>query len=322
MRMIAETASVETCNRLVLEDVGLVRASRLARRIPAHVELSELVSVGMVGLVEAARRYRPVLGVPFDAFARQRVRGAMVDALRDLGWAPRSVRRMRREIDNAIARRRRETGREPTDHEIADALSVTETQYGRMLDQIRAVDAATLRQLDAGRDGEPLLEIALETDEGPHAQLERAELRTHLVRAINRLPERERQTLSLYYERELTLAEIGAVASHPGHRAAAIEPPRFSRTPIEGLRTMSRILTLEELKALVVSGIEPAESAANSPVLAYNFRRPDVTKARSAHSISCTTGSRAMRRHRSPPSCGRRRSCPSCRSSSLRIPRP
>jgi RNA polymerase sigma factor for flagellar operon FliA len=231
MRVIAETASLETCNRLVLEHVGLVRilASRLAQRIPAHVELSELVSVGMVGLVEAARRYRPATGVPFDAFARQRVQGAMVDALRDLDWAPRSVRRMRRDIDSAIARKRHETGREPTDREIADALAVTETQYGRMLDQIRAVDVATLRQLDAGRDGEPLLEIALETDDGPHAQLERAELRTHLVRALGLLPERERQILSLYYERELTLAEIGAVIGVGESRVSQLRTQAIAR---------------------------------------------------------------------------------------------
>ena len=115
---------LEACNRLVLAHVGLVKAlaSRLAQRVPSHIELNELVSVGMMGLVEAARRYEPALGVPFDAFARRRVHGAMVDSLRGMDWAPRSVRRMRRDVDAAISRVRHELNREPTDLEIAQAL--------------------------------------------------------------------------------------------------------------------------------------------------------------------------------------------------------
>src|SRR5262249_13658173 len=115
---------VEACNQLVLAHVGLVKAlaSRLAQRVPAHIELNELVSVGMMGLVEAARGFEPALGVPFDAFARRRVHGAMVDSLRGMDWAPRSVRRMRRDVDGAISRIRHELNREPTDLEIAQAL--------------------------------------------------------------------------------------------------------------------------------------------------------------------------------------------------------
>ena len=98
MRMSAratlETVDIETRDKLVMEHVGLVKAlaSRLAHRIPAQVELSELISVGVLGLIDAAGRYRPSLGVPFDAFARRRIHGAMLDALRELDWAPRYVR--------------------------------------------------------------------------------------------------------------------------------------------------------------------------------------------------------------------------------------
>src|SRR4051812_48918073 len=145
---------LEACNQLVVSHIGLVKAlaSRLAQRVPAHIELNELVSVGMMGLVEAARRYQPALGVPFDAFARRRVHGAMVDSLRGMDWAPRSVRRMRRDVDGAISRVRHELNREPTDVEIAQALSVSEQEYQRMLDQIRAVDLAAIRQLESGPD--------------------------------------------------------------------------------------------------------------------------------------------------------------------------
>src|SRR5262245_6596055 len=114
-------APVSGRDRLVMEHISLVKsvASRLAHRIPAQVEVSELISAGIVGLIDAAGRYQPSLGVPFDAFARRRVHGAMLDSLRQLDWAPRSVRRMRRDLDGAIAKLRGQSQREPTEEEIA-----------------------------------------------------------------------------------------------------------------------------------------------------------------------------------------------------------
>jgi RNA polymerase sigma factor for flagellar operon FliA len=231
MRMSAAEQNQDACNQLVLAHVGLVKAlaSRLAQRIPSHIELSELVSVGMMGLVEAARRYQPALGVPFDAFARRRVHGAMVDSLRGMDWAPRSVRRMRREVDSAISKVRHEINREPTDLEIAHALSVTEKDYQRMLDQMRAVDLATIRQLESGPDDQSLLDVAFDPDDGPHAQLERAEMREHLARAILQIPERERQILSMYYEHELTLAEIGEVIGVGESRVSQLRTQAIAR---------------------------------------------------------------------------------------------
>lgn len=230
MRMRAVEVDVEAANRLVLDHVELVRtlAARLAHRVPSHVEFNELVSVGMMGLVEAARRYQPALGVPFDAFARRRVHGAMVDSLRGMDWAPRSVRRLRRELDAAISKVRHQVGREPSEKEIAAEMGVGEAEYAKILDQIRAVDLAALRQLESP-DEQPLLEVAMESDEGPHARLERAELREHLGRALLTLPERERQILSLYYEHELTLAEIGAVIGVGESRVSQIRTQAIAR---------------------------------------------------------------------------------------------
>lgn len=231
MRVTPDEPNVDTCNRLVLEHVGLVKAlaARLAQRVPSHVELDELVSVGMMGLVEAARRYQPALGVPFDAFARRRVHGAMVDSLRGMDWAPRSVRRLRRELDAAILRLRHQTGREPLEAEIAEAMSLSEAEYHKALDQIRAVDLAAIRQLQSGPDQPSLLDVALDPDEGPHARLERAELREHLARALIQLPERERQILSMYYEHELTLAEIGAVIGVGESRVSQLRTQAIAR---------------------------------------------------------------------------------------------
>jgi RNA polymerase sigma factor for flagellar operon FliA len=218
-------------NRLVVEHVGLVKAlaSRLAQRVPSQVEINDLVSAGMIGLIDAASRYRPALGVPFDAFARRRVHGAMLDSLRALDWAPRSVRKMRRDIDQTIARLRHELGHEPEAVEMARALNVSEAVYDRMLDQIKAVDLASIRQLDGGPGDTPMLEVAIDPDEGVHVRLERAELKPHLARAIAGLPERERQILALYYEEELTLAEIGAVIGVGESRVSQLRTQAIAR---------------------------------------------------------------------------------------------
>jgi RNA polymerase sigma factor for flagellar operon FliA len=175
------------------------------------VEVSELVSVGVMGLIDAATRYRPSLGVPFDAFARRRIHGAMLDALRGLDWVPRSVRKLQREVDDAIGRLRHSLGREPEGTEIAATLGVSAEEYDSILDELRSAELAVVRRVGSDSEGGSLLEIAIDGGAGPYTQLERQELKTRLVRALGELPERERQILALYYEQELTLAEIGRV---------------------------------------------------------------------------------------------------------------
>ena len=110
MRMTKREIDHSERDRLVVAHIGLVKAlaHRLAQRLPPQVEIPDLISIGVLGLMDAAGRYRAALGVPFDAFARRRVQGAMLDALRDLDWAPRSLRKMRRELDVALARLRHE----------------------------------------------------------------------------------------------------------------------------------------------------------------------------------------------------------------------
>lgn len=228
----AQTTPIDERDRLVMAHVGLVKAMahRLAQRLPSQVEMTDLIGVGVLGLIDAASRYRPSMGVPFDAFARRRVQGAMLDALRDLDWAPRSLRRLRRDLDSTIARLRHELGREPNEEQIATALSMTSEQYTKTLDQIRTLDAGAVRQLDAtAEDGTPLLELCIDTDEGPHQQLERTELRRHLAMAVLELPERERQILALYYEEELTMAEIGEVIGVCESRVSQLRSLALSR---------------------------------------------------------------------------------------------
>lgn len=244
MRMNAPPVETDR-NALVIAHVGLVKAMahRLAQRLPAQVEMNELISVGVIGLIDAADRYKPALGVPFDAFARRRVQGAMLDALRDLDWAPRSLRRMRRDLDSATATLRHELRREPNEGELAARLSMTPAVFEKSLEQIRTLELGAIRQLDAtNEDGLPLLELCLDPEEGPDAQLHRTELRGLLADAISVLPERERQILALYYEEELTMAEIGKVIGVCESRVSQLRSLALSR-----LRTHLRT-TLGELK--------------------------------------------------------------------------
>lgn len=234
----ADTAAMSARDRLVMEHVPLVKtlAQRLAQRLPAQVEVSDLMSVGVLGLIDAAGRYKPTIGVPFDAFARRRVQGAMLDSLRDLDWAPRSLRRMRRDVDAAMIAARRKLGREPHEAEIATELGLTVADYQKTLEQLRTLDIGAIRSLDApSEDGTPRIELCVDPSEGVFAQLERQELRVHLARAIEQLPERERQILALYFEEELTLAEIGEVIGVTESRVSQLRTLALSR-----LRTLLR----------------------------------------------------------------------------------
>jgi RNA polymerase sigma factor FliA len=219
-------------NRLVIEHVGLVKAMacRMVRRLPSQVELSDLISAGVLGLFEAAERYRPAAGVPFDAFARRRLQGAMLDALRDLDWAPRSARDLRRQLDKAVARLRHELGREPGETELADAMGLSAEEYARALDSVRSLELGSIRRLQAANDdGASLLEVCVDPGERPDGILQRTELRQHLAAALKELPERERQVLALYYEEELTMAEIGAVIGVCESRVSQLRSLALSR---------------------------------------------------------------------------------------------
>ena len=243
----AESAT-EARDRLVMEHVGLVKtmAQRLAMRLPSQVEVSDLVSVGVLGLIDAAGRYKPTLGVPFDAFARRRVQGAMLDSLRDLDWAPRSLRRMRRDVDGAMANLRRKLGREPEEKEIAAEMGLTMPDYEKAVEQLRTLDIGAIRSLDAPtEDGTSRIELCVDPTEGAATQLERKELRVHLAKAIEQLPQRERQILALYFEEELTLAEIGEVIGVGESRVSQLRSLALAR-----LRSLLR----ESL------GLEPLES--------------------------------------------------------------
>jgi RNA polymerase sigma factor for flagellar operon FliA len=240
MRLTEAPVDYAERDRLVTAHIGLVKATahRLAQRLPSQVEVVDLISIGVLGLIDAAGRYRPSLGVPFDAFARRRVHGAMLDALRGMDWAPRSLRKIRRELDAAMARLRYDLKREPTEPEIAKAMGMSEAECGRTLEQLRILDIGVVRPLDdPNQPGGSVLELCLDPGDGPELQLQRAELARFLARALEELPDRERHVLAMYYKEEMTLAEIGAVIGVGESRVSQLRSLAISR-----LRTLLRAM--------------------------------------------------------------------------------
>lgn len=184
-------------------------AYHLIGRLPPSVLVDDLIQAGMLGLLDAANQYDERQGASFETYATIRIRGAMIDELRRNDWAPKSVHRRARELEEAIARVERQTGRDATDHEVAAAMGISLDEYFNILK-----DASTCRMLsfdDLGTDDDFLGHHVTDPSSPPLEQLQAAQFQERLAEAIARLPERERLVMGLYYDKELNLREIGAV---------------------------------------------------------------------------------------------------------------
>lgn len=205
-RAVQRSASVEVVER----HADLVRriAHHLAARLPASVEVDDLVQAGMLGLIEAARNFDSDQGASFETYASIRIRGAMIDEIRKGDWTPRSVHRRTREAAEVTRQIEQTTGRAATGAEVARALGLGAEEYARLLED--AVSGQVL-SLDSHIDdhGEP--NVAAGAAYSPERRLQAAEFRQALAEAIGQLPEREQLVLSLYYEQEMNLREVGAV---------------------------------------------------------------------------------------------------------------
>jgi len=195
-----------TADGLVVRHAELVKriAYHLAGRLPASVEVNDLIQAGMLGLLEAASHYAADRGASFETYAGIRIRGAMIDALRKLDWAPRSVHRRAREAAAAMRQIEVEHGREARDAEVAERMGVTIEQYHRVMHD---ASSCQLASLDEG----PTATDVADRSADPLQQAQSGEFREALAAAIAGLPERERLVMSMYYDDELNLKEIGAV---------------------------------------------------------------------------------------------------------------
>ena len=205
-------------DRLILTYAPLVKyvAGRLGAGLPAHVDESDLVSYGLLGLIDAIERYDPDRDVKFETYAISRIRGAIIDELRSMDWVPRSVRARAREIERAIAALEANLLRPPTDEEIAAKLGVTEDELDESLLEISRSSIAALDEIWASPTGSGDAIALVDTLEDPHAvepggEIEQGEVKELIGEAIALLPDREKLVITLYYYEELTLREIGEV---------------------------------------------------------------------------------------------------------------
>ena len=198
---------------LILEHLPIVRilARRIHERLPQHVEMEDLVSAGVVGLMDAFSKFDPHKKVQFRSYAQFRIRGAILDSLRTLDWSPRELRRKGRAVEEAIRVLTARLGRAPVEMEIAAELDLTLENYQTLLGDLKGLEIGTLhaeRSEDSAE--EELAYVPGRPDEDPLFRCLRGELKQRLVDAIENLPERERLVMTLYYYEELTMREIGA----------------------------------------------------------------------------------------------------------------
>jgi RNA polymerase sigma factor FliA len=207
-------AAHEEREKLILEHLPQVRliARRIHERLPESVSLEDLVSTGVVGLISAIDHFKPEHNVKLKTYAEYKIRGAILDSLRGLDWAPRQQRRKCKQIEAAIAAVEQRVHRTPREEEIAVELGLSMEEYHGWLVDVRGVNLGSLEGNSGEEEGRDLLKFISDNEENwPSRQVERAELERLIAEAIERMPAIERTILGLYYHEELTLREISKI---------------------------------------------------------------------------------------------------------------
>jgi len=218
---------------MIRQHVPLVRriAHHMIAKLPPNVEVDDLIQVGMIGLSEALSRYEAAQGVQFETFATQRIRGAMLDELRESDWMSRSSRKSQKEIEQAVHRLEHRLGRSPLESEIADELGLDLADYQSLLGKVRGTQLVYLEDMTHGQDDEEGFLERHVADNGadPMAMLRDQRLRESLVAAIKALPEREQHIMGMYYEHDMNLKEIAAVLGVTESRVCQLHSQAIAR---------------------------------------------------------------------------------------------
>ncbi len=218
---------------MIRQYVPLVRrlAHHMIAKLPPNVELDDLIQVGMIGLSEALTRYEVSQGVQFETFATQRIRGAMIDELREGDWMSRSSRKSQKDIERAVRKLEQKLGRSPIESEIATELEMSLPDYQELLGKVRGTQLVYLEDMAGGSDDEASFLDRHVADDGadPMQMLRDHRLRQALVEAIKTLPEREQHIMSMYYEADLNLKEIAAVLGVTESRVCQLHSQSIAR---------------------------------------------------------------------------------------------
>jgi RNA polymerase sigma factor for flagellar operon FliA len=225
--------AVENSEQLLLEQLPQVKyiARRIHERLPQHVAFDDLLHAGIVGLIDALHKYDASKNVLFASYAKFRIRGAILDSLRDLDWSPRDLRRKARRLEIVMQKLQTELGRSAAEPELAQAMGMTLEEFQHLLDEIRGLEVGSLQieLREDGREADLSESIAGPADQDPLSLCLRAERKQMLAGAISKLPQREQQVLALYYQEELTMKEVGAVLGVGESRVSQIHSIAVAR---------------------------------------------------------------------------------------------
>ena len=231
---------------LLMEHLPTVRylARRIHERLPQHVDLDDLISAGVVGLIDAFSKFDHSKKVQFKSYAQFRIRGAILDSLRTLDWSPRELRRKGRAVEEAIRSVTQRVGRAPSELEIAGEMELSLTEYQQLLGDLKGLEIGSLHMERSEESGdEELAYVPGSPEEDPLFRCLKGEMKQRLADAIDELPEKERMVLTLYYYEELTMKEIGLTLGVVESRVSQIHSSAVLRlrTALADLRSGGQI---------------------------------------------------------------------------------
>ncbi len=227
--------SPEKREELILKYTPLIRyiAGKLAMRLPPHISMDDLMSSGVIGLMDAIEKFDPSKKIQFKTYAEFRIRGAMLDELRAQDWVPRSVRKKASELEKTYQKLEKMLGRPAEDEEVAEALGLTMDQFYDLLEKTKNVTfldiEALRRRMPEGSDEDLFDLIADDSESDPFVQLNLTEVKELLINSINDLPEKEKLVLSLYYYEDLTMREIGEIMGYTESRISQMHTKAIMR---------------------------------------------------------------------------------------------
>ena len=239
--------SPDNSEQVIIEFAPMIKyvANRIAMRLPSHIEVDDLISVGVLGLIDAIEKFDPTRGAKFKTYAEFRVRGAILDELRSLDWVPRSVRQKAASLDSVCQKLQAKFGRPPEDEEVAEEMGMTMEEFFNAINETHSMPLLSLESLGFSseeNDQRSLLDcLTGKSDSDPQTQLRLTQLKSVISKAIDALAEKERLIVSLYYYEELTMKEIGEVLSITESRVSQIHSKAVLR-----LRNKLRALIAEE----------------------------------------------------------------------------
>jgi RNA polymerase sigma factor for flagellar operon FliA len=204
-------------------------AYHLMAKLPASVQVDDLIQAGLIGLMDAAKNYDDTQGAQFETYAAQRIRGAMLDELRQADWLPRTVRKSLRQIESTINKLEQQNKRAPNEEEIAKAMDIDLSAYQHMLLDARGHQLLYYEDLQDSDDADFFERHVASENSDPLQMLENAGFRKLLAEAISALPEREKQMMGMYYEQELNLREIGEVLGVSESRVCQLHSQAVAR---------------------------------------------------------------------------------------------